>query len=542
MWQGMIATPTLFFQVNYLLKTRRPRYYSGLSYSPPPQIPHFPDVWSRAWWSEYAGSSAFAEHSQSSDQAYLRADSLFALLEGTREKPAPVKLLRGSWLLKRARLLQSAQDDKERRERALPRRQDLEAWCPEAFLSAQEVQSLRRGHVGEDFEHCGGCCCTCCNLPSLGGYLFERPPEGWQLDRPLKLISISHAWLTPKHPDPFGHQLVRFAEQVHHERSMCPGSGEDVCVGGVDLCRHVCMSAAYLGGCLHGCFCGLPYMGQQCGRTAQQFASGEFAVFYDFCSLMQKDGHGERSTVEAAAFSTALESMGLWYAAHTASTACNRLPMPSAQLLLRLQPSHRYAHRLTTTYAMSTLPAGWDHVTPYVQRGWTTFELAVSGMIKRSSFTSWRKVVNITISREREAVASSYRQPPFHPQAFAALLAQKTFTNGKSDCLMVSQLYADTLVGSFGRVESLEFAWCEWGDKEVVQLADALALAFSATSLNLMGNEEVGRRGYNALAQAIKAGSAPKLKSVWVHSESNRSDDLRVLKVACEERGIALQK
>ena len=465
------------------------------------------DSWSITWWSDYAESSTFAERSQASNQTYVQADSLFALLEGTGERPAPVKLLRGSWLLKRARLLQRAKNDSERREKALPRRQDLEIRCPEAFLSAEEVRSLRRGHVGEDFEHCGGCCCTCCNLPSLGGYLFERPPEGWQLDRPLKLISVSHAWLTPQHPDPLGQQLVRFAEQIHHEREMCPGEGA------ADLCRHVCISAAYLGGCLHGCFCGWPYMGQQCGRTAQQFPSGEFAVFYDYCSLMQKDEHGERSAMEAAAFSTALQSMGIWY-----------------------------AHRLTTTYAMSTMPAGWEHVTPYMERGWPNFELAVSSMIKRSSFTSWRKVVDIAIAREREAVASSYRHPPIHPQAFAALLARKNFTNGKSDCVMVSQLYANTLVGSFGCVESLEFAWCEWKDKEVVQLADALALAHNANTLNLMGNEEVGRRGYDALAQAIKAGSAPKLKTIWVHSESNRSDDLRALTVACEERGIALEQ
>ena len=266
-------------------------------------------VWSDAWWSDYMeSSSAFAEQHQVRNQSYLQAESLFALLRDTSGQPAPVRLLRGSWLLKRARLLQAAENDSRRRELALPRRQDLEIRCPEAFLSESEVRSLRRGHVGEDFEHCGGCCCTCCNLPTYGGFLFERPPDGWKLDRPLRLISVSHAWLTPDHPDPYGQQLVRLIEQVHHERQCCPGNGA------ADLVRHICMSAAYLGGCLHGCFCGLPYMGQQCGRTAQQFASGEFAVFYDYCSLMQKDDRGQRSAVEAAAFSTALQSMGLWYA------------------------------------------------------------------------------------------------------------------------------------------------------------------------------------------------------------------------------------
>ena len=190
---------------------------------------------------------------------------------------------------------------------------------------------------------------------------------------------------------------------------------------------------------------------------------------------------------------------------------------------------------------MSTLPDGWSTVTPYMDRGWTSFESAVSSMIKRSSFTSWRKVVDIRVAREREAVASSYRHPPLHPKAFAALLARKTFTNGKSDCILVSQLYTETLLGSFGSVESLEFAWCEWGDTEAVQLADALVFARCATSLNLMGNEDIGSSGYDALAKVLMSGSAPQLKSIWVHKDSRSSANLRSLSAACAERGIELQ-
>ena len=66
----------------------------------------------------------------------LEADELLEPLpDGT---PAPVRLLKGSWLLERAEQLRRCRTDEERARLRLPRRQEL----PEAaFLSAAAVRA-----------------------------------------------------------------------------------------------------------------------------------------------------------------------------------------------------------------------------------------------------------------------------------------------------------------------------------------------------------------------------------------------------------------
>ena len=136
------------------------------------------------------------------------------------------------------------------------------------------------------------------------------------------------------------------------------------------------------------------------------------------------------------------------------------------------------------------------------------------------------------------------RPPPLHPEALAAKLARKVFTNGKSDLEMVAGIYARTLDGAFGGAEVLEFTGCGWGDEEVKALAKVLPLARSVTLLNLIENPKIGADGWGALAEAIAAGGAPRLtiirpvlsgiKLVWPTSDDG------ALKRACEARGIGL--
>ena len=83
-------------------------------------------------------------------------------------------------------------------------------------------------------------------------------------------------WLTQDHPDPYGEQLVTFADQIAYERSLCTGSYADLAMRG----------AIFFGCCGlgEGCCCFVPFCGQQCGKTANQFPQGEFSVFYDWVS------------------------------------------------------------------------------------------------------------------------------------------------------------------------------------------------------------------------------------------------------------------
>lgn len=232
--------------------------------------------WAEEWYREYAD----APIKRHDGALYTEADGLYELLE-EGDGPAPVKLLRLSWLLSRAEELRKAKTDEERLALALPRRQELERGEPEAFLTPSEVRGLGRGHTGVAFE---SCCLSA-----------ERA-----MDRPLRVLSISHGWLTPEHPDPFGQQLVLFADQLAEERKFLKGDCEDQLA-----------ILFFSSDCCHAERC-VPCNGQQCGLSAQQFPSGEFGVFYDYGSLMQKDAAGKRTEVEAAVFSAAIESMGVW--------------------------------------------------------------------------------------------------------------------------------------------------------------------------------------------------------------------------------------
>ena len=134
------------------------------------------------------------------------------------------------------------------------------------------------------------------------------------------------------------------------------------------------------------------------------------------------------------------------------------------------------------------------------------------------------------------------RPPPLHPEALAAKLARKVFTNGKSDLEMVAGIYARTLDGAFGGAERLEFASCGWGDEEVKALAKVLPLARSVTHLSLTFNRNIRADGWRALAEAIEAGGAPNLQSLGCDAsiKSIKTPEGGALKRACEARGIKL--
>ena len=190
------------------------------------------------FWAQYLN-----EGKPPDSEIYFKPEKMYSLMRrGSDGSPAPVRLLRLSWLLQQAR-----------RGAVLPRRQELPE---EAFLSEAEVRALPRGHVGKDCETCG---CM---------------PDDQRADKPLRIIAISYGWLTPEHPDPDGEQLRRFAQQIERERQCCPG-------GCCDVGCSLCWNALCLGCCAGYCCYVIPVAGQQCGDTMDQLPSGEFGVFYE---------------------------------------------------------------------------------------------------------------------------------------------------------------------------------------------------------------------------------------------------------------------
>jgi hypothetical protein len=199
------------------------------------------EAFGQRFWTQYEENSKWKSRD---GVIYFEAERMYKeMLEGHDGSPATVRLLRLSWLLEKAR-----------RGAVLPRRQELPE---EAFLSEAEVRALPRGHVGRACETCG-CLMT----------------DDLRADKPLRIIAISHGWLTPEHPDPFGEQLRRFAKQVERERQCCPGSCFEI--GFSLFCNVLC-----LGFCAGYCCYVIPASGQQCGDTLNQLPSGEFGVFYE---------------------------------------------------------------------------------------------------------------------------------------------------------------------------------------------------------------------------------------------------------------------
>lgn len=122
-----------------------------------------------------------------------------SLLKELRPNPelqvAPVRLLRGSWVLKRAEeaRMQIAQAGDNsaavryvHRKYKLPRRQDLEQEPSEseAFLSVEEVLNLEMNNKGLDGHE------------------------------QMAVVSVSHAWETREHPDPRCATLLQLADAI----------------------------------------------------------------------------------------------------------------------------------------------------------------------------------------------------------------------------------------------------------------------------------------------------------------------------------------
>ena len=223
------------------------------------------NAWADKWWATYVPPA----ESLHMPELFEAPESLYDLLTPLPDgSPSPVVLLSGRYLLERAARLRSCTTDAERAQLRLPRRQELP---PEAILTLDQVHALGRGHGS---------------------------------DMPLKIVGISHGWLTrahatlfapptlptlltgsafafalvrttAEHPDPLGEQLVNFAGMVDAQRACCPGDGAAVAQRS---CLACCTCGAAVG---YFCFC-CPVMGQPCGMMPYQFASGEFGVFYDY--------------------------------------------------------------------------------------------------------------------------------------------------------------------------------------------------------------------------------------------------------------------
>ena len=138
----------------------------------------------------------------------------------------------------------------------------------------------------------------------------------------------------------------------------------------------------------------------------------------------------------------------------------------------------------------------------------------MSALVKESDGGTWPRLVRASV-KGAQGEDGAVRPVPLHPEDFAAALARKAFTNGKSDCELVAGLYARTLDGAFGGAKVLTYNKAGWGNEEAKALAKVLPLARNVEFIDLSENPGIVADGWRALGEAIGAGAAPKLKLVY---------------------------
>ena len=267
-------------------------------------------------------------------------------------------------------------------------------------------------------------------------------------DDELRIITLSYGWTTPAHPDPLGATLQRVAEVLRHY-------------------------------------------------------DGVWAVFWDFCSLMQNspDPTGPKRTAEEG--KVFIKGLG-------------------ASMLY-------YAHPSTTVFRLTTWPKGYPHkynlknanVAEYIDRGWCFAETcwaALTTNFERSldlgKFTGTKTRLHGNHGVIVECLGK--RQPPLLPEQFSESLKKKTFYNRVHDEPMVGRLYRDAYADQLGRAEKLEFRRMNWGDTEAIQLAKVIGSGATPSLrwLNIAFND-FGDSGAKALGAAISKALPPLEKFEW---------------------------
>ena len=216
---------------------------------------------------------------------------------------------------------------------------------------------------------------------------------------------------------------------------------------------------------------------------------GELGVLIDWCALYQSP----RSEEEQRVFGQALKGINLWY-----------------------------AHKGTTVWLVT---AGTDRVKGlgYWDKGWTSFEFALTMVIKVANFSrvaDWPQVLDLGADGTY-AQATRARPPPTEPLAFCGghEHGARTYTNGADRDAIVAPTFRQTMFELLAGAAVLDFSGLNWMDEGVVQLCVVLPLCVQLERLNLWGNK-VGDVGAAALAEWLSS-SPPKLTTLSLQSQQS---------------------
>ena len=299
-------------------------------------------------------------------------------------------------------------------------------------------------------------------------------------------LPCRHCWRTPWHPDPRGETIIRFADAVIKAQK--------------------------------------ERVTNQGGQHHRALPNTEMAVFYDWCSLFQKEGAssglqwnevGAKEPVngkeivnaklaEALQSKTAfahkewdefginylkdehfIKSGDKYFTPAGTRTSAQEHAFKDALDLMQIW----YAHQLVTVFLMTETwstaakqPKGWIE---YYRRGWPTFESAVSKLAKSSSIDVWPLVVDVGSN-----TGTCLKPPPPTSAMFAEQLKERTFTNG-ADAEKVNKLFIETTETLLGCAKELVYEAMGWGCHELKLLCEWLPRCSKCEKLSLFQNPKI---------------------------------------------------
>jgi len=259
----------------------------------------------------------------------------------------------------------------------------------------------------------------------------ELPPEAVcdpEMVLTSPIVAVSHTWATPQHPDPKGKQLTA--------------------LGGV---------------------------AEQWLKSREDASKGDFAVFFDWCSLYQEP----RSLVEKASFDRGLRHAALWFAHR--ETRVWLLPIPG-----------------TTSSCGGAGPEVFPEA-----RGWPTFERSLTNMATPGAHVLDFSLIDDRCKdwRRTSELCRASRYPPQVPEVFAREVQKRKFAVA-TDQVVVEALYRAAFEDVMGSAKELDLHGLDWGNSEAQRLAEALPRCSCLMVLRVAENR-IGDDGLEKLAAAI---------------------------------------
>ena len=291
----------------------------------------------------------------------------------------------------------------------------------------------------------------------------------------LPIVCISHSWLQPDHPDPYGDNLRLIA------------------------------------------------------RALAQFLlrdSPTLAVFLDFTSLCQKPPDGRaRTPSEAALFGRALDVLSDWYS-HPNTLTWKITSLPEGYPNGYTFPAGATAN--TADYK----DRGWcfceSMLCNLVKNSIKNFDLAPLAKLALQAETAGTSPPDCYAIIKACAAG---RLVPLTPSEFAVQLETKSFTSKKADLATVNRLYRQGFERRFGAATSLDYTMggyteSMWGKADALALAKVLAsgAACALEVLHVKFAEETAEasEGAVAICDAIRGGGVPALTDVVIDGYDRR--------------------